>query len=69
MEGMEPITVSVEVNGVDATVLYSGSAPGLVAGVMQINVEIPPGTPSGNVPVTVLVNGVASQNGVTVAIQ
>ncbi len=35
----------------DATVMYAGSAPGLVAGVMQINVQIPQGTPSGNVPV------------------
>jgi len=63
------LPVAVKVNGVDANVLYAGSAPGLVAGVVQINVQIPAGTPSGNVPVTILVNGVASQAGVTVAIQ
>jgi uncharacterized protein (TIGR03437 family) len=62
------LAVTAKVDGADATVMYAGSAPGLVAGVMQINVQIPPGTRSGNVPVAVAVGGVASQAGVTLAV-
>ena len=36
--------------GTQAEVLYAGAAPGLVAGVMQINVVIPADAPSGSVP-------------------
>ncbi len=32
----------------DIKVWYSGGAPQLLCGVMQINVQIPSGTPSGN---------------------
>ena len=63
------LPVTAKVDGADATVSYAGSAPGLVAGAMQINVQIPPGTRSGNVPVAIAVGGVASQPGVTVAVQ
>jgi len=63
------LPLTVRIGGSAATVLYAGSAPGLVAGVMQINVQIPPGTPSGNVPLAVQVNGAASQPGVTVAVR
>jgi uncharacterized protein (TIGR03437 family) len=37
----------------NAEVLYAGSAPAQVSGVMQINVRIPPSAPSGNVNITV----------------
>ncbi len=63
------LPVTATVNGAAATVVYSGSAPGLIAGVMQINVEIPAGTPSGNAPITISVGGVATQAGVTVAVR
>jgi uncharacterized protein (TIGR03437 family) len=63
------LPVTAKVGGMGATVMYAGSAPGLVAGVMQINVQIPQGTPSGNVPVAIAVGGVASQAGVTVAVR
>jgi uncharacterized protein (TIGR03437 family) len=33
--------VSVYFSGVSAEVLYTGSAPGIVAGVLQINVRVP----------------------------
>jgi len=33
--------ISVVIDGVEAQVLYAGAAPGLVAGVMQLNVRIP----------------------------
>jgi uncharacterized protein (TIGR03437 family) len=32
---------SVTVGGIPATVLYAGAAPGLVAGVVQLNVGLP----------------------------
>ena len=49
---------------------YAGGAPGLVAGLMQINVQIPSGIQTGNaVPVVVQVGGASSQPGVTIAVQ
>jgi uncharacterized protein (TIGR03437 family) len=32
---------------VAASIVYAGAAPGLIAGVDQINVQLPPGLPSG----------------------
>ncbi len=61
-----PVTATV--NGATATVDYSGPAPGLLAGIIQINVTIPSGTPSGNIPLTVTVGDNVSQT-VTVAVQ
>jgi uncharacterized protein (TIGR03437 family) len=49
--------------------VYDGEAPGLVAGMMQLNVQIPPNAPSGNLPITVSIGGNISQNGVTVSVQ
>jgi uncharacterized protein (TIGR03437 family) len=37
--------------GANISVLYSGGAPLLLCGVMQINMQIPSGTPSGNFPI------------------
>lgn len=61
--------VSAEIGGVPATVLYAGSAPGLVAGVLQVNVVLPDGVGVGVVPVVVTVGGVTSQGSVTVAVK
>lgn len=36
--------VAVTVDGTPATVLYAGSAPGIVAGVVQLNVRVPEGS-------------------------
>ncbi len=63
------LTVTATVGGIPATVQYQGSAPGIVYGVMQVNVVIPPNAPSGNVPIVVTVGTVNSQSGVTVALQ
>ena len=61
--------VSVKIGGQPAQVLYAGAAPGLVAGVMQVNVVLPDGTSSGMVPVILQVGAASSQPGVTVSIQ
>jgi uncharacterized protein (TIGR03437 family) len=67
------LPVSVTIGGVDCGVpLYAGSAPGLISGVMQVNVTIPPTAPTGPQPVVVTVGTAKSQSGVsaaTVAVQ
>jgi len=62
--------VSVNIGGVDAPVVYSGGAPGLVAGLIQINVRVPQNTPVGAaVPIMVRVGKIDSPAGITVAVQ
>src|SRR5262249_10554600 len=59
-----PVTVSI--GGRSATVQYAGGAPGIVAGVMQVNVQIPTGLTAGAVPIVLTAGGVASQNNITI---
>jgi uncharacterized protein (TIGR03437 family) len=64
---MLPVTVTI--GGIGATVQYAGSAPGEVAGLLQVNAVVPQGVSRGAaVPVTVSVGGIASQAGVTIAV-
>lgn len=63
------LPVSVSIGGIDAQILYAGGAPGLVAGVMQINVRIPQSVQSGQLPVIVSVGSATSPANVTVAVQ
>jgi|GEM_PF-1817476 len=64
------LPVSVEIGGVDAPVLYAGGAPGLVAGVMQLNVRVPARAPTGSaVPVRLKVGAAQSQPGVSMAVK
>jgi uncharacterized protein (TIGR03437 family) len=63
------LPVKAKIGGIEATLQYAGPAPGLVAGVLQVNAAVPPGVSPGTaVPVAVSVGGVASQAGVTVAV-
>ena len=64
---LQPVTVNI--GGLPAQVLYAGAAPSLVAGVIQINAQLPPGVPSGDVPVQVVVGTTSSQQGITVAVK
>jgi uncharacterized protein (TIGR03437 family) len=52
-----------------AVYTYAGEAPGMVAGVMQLNVQIPTGVPSGTLSILVYVGGSISQTAITVAVQ
>ncbi|HEV3329369.1 MAG TPA: hypothetical protein VG096_00200 [Bryobacteraceae bacterium] len=68
--------VTCTVGGIPATVRYAGSAPGLISGVIQVNVKIPSQAPSGaEVPLVISVESPgdsfssSSQAGVTIAIQ
>ena len=63
------LPVSVTIGGQKVTPLYAGEAPGEIAGVMQINVQIPFGIETGNaVPVNIQVGAFQSQPGITVAV-
>ena len=61
--------VTATIGGINAPVLYAGSAPGLVNGVLQIDLTIPPGLASGPQPVVISVGGKPSQTGITAAIK
>jgi uncharacterized protein (TIGR03437 family) len=64
------LTVSVTIGGLDAPVSYSGAVPGSIAGLTQINAQVPAGiTPGNTVPVIVKIGGVASTGGVTMAVK
>jgi large repetitive protein len=64
-----PAPYSATVNGATASVQYAGSAPGLVYGVNQFNVQIPAGTPSGAQKIVLTVGGSTSQSDVTVFVK
>lgn len=64
------LSVSVTINGEKAKVVYAGAAPGLVAGVLQIDVEVPADTPF--VPynqIVVTVGNHSSPSAVTLVVQ
>jgi len=63
------LPVAVLINGQPASIAFYGEAPGLVSGVMQLNVQIPANVPSGNLPISVSVGVNRSPSGVTVSVQ
>jgi uncharacterized protein (TIGR03437 family) len=63
---VQPILVSI---GGQALYTYAGEAPGMVAGVMQLNVQIPANAPSGTLSIQVSIGGNISQTGITVSVQ
>ena len=60
--------VSVTIGGFSAVVNYAGAAPTLVAGLMQINVQVPSGIAPGNSIPVVLTNGGVRSRQVTIAV-
>ena len=64
------LPVSVRIGSLPAEVLYAGAAPGLVAGVLQVNARVPDSVTSGNsVPISLTAGEAASPAGVTIAVQ
>jgi uncharacterized protein (TIGR03437 family) len=64
------LPVTATIGGLPATVQYAGEAPGYTAGLQQINILVPAGTPLGSaVPLQLMVGGVATQAEVTLAIR
>jgi uncharacterized protein (TIGR03437 family) len=62
-------TASVLIGGLPANILYIGAAPGLVAGALQVNAQVPPGVASGALPIVLTIGLINSQTGITVAVQ
>jgi uncharacterized protein (TIGR03437 family) len=62
-------SVTVLIDGIEADVLFAGVPSGLVNGVVQINARIPHGISLGPQDITVIIDGVPSAVGVTIAIQ
>jgi uncharacterized protein (TIGR03437 family) len=64
------LPVKATIGGQEAFVIYSGATPTAVAGLTQVNVQVPIGAAAGSaIPVTVTVGSVAAQSGVTIAVQ
>ena len=61
--------IQVLIDGQPAEVLYAGTAPGIIAGVIQINARIPDGASSGEVHVVIKAGGYTSPNTVTLYVQ
>ena len=65
------LPVSVTLNGVALSannILYAGAAPGF-AGLYQINIQVPGDTPSGNLPISVTIEGTSTPGGAFLAVQ
>ena len=61
-ETVAPVTATI--GGQAATVAYSGSAPGQISGIQQVELIVPAGAGTGLVPVVLTAGGVAPQPGV-----
>jgi uncharacterized protein (TIGR03437 family) len=62
------LPVSVTIDGKAAEILYAGAAPGIVAGLMQINARVPANSKAGFVPVVITEGSASSPVGVTIAV-
>lgn len=62
-------TLSLEIGGQTAELLYAGPAPGLVSGVFQINARVPAGVSGDRVSVLVRSGSNASLAGTTIAVK
>jgi uncharacterized protein (TIGR03437 family) len=64
------LVVTGSIAGVPAQVMYAGAAPGLLAGVVQVNLRVPAGiAPTLAAPVALVIGRVAIPTGVTVSVQ
>ncbi|MBS1855041.1 MAG: SBBP repeat-containing protein [Acidobacteria bacterium] len=63
------LPLSATIGGRQAEIKYGGAAPGFTAGLLQVNVVIPPGTPPGNQPVAITLGSYTSPAGLTVAVK
>jgi uncharacterized protein (TIGR03437 family) len=64
------LPMTAQIDGQDAPVQYAGAAPGIVSGVVQVNIAVPAGVRTGPADSIVLtIGGQTSQAGATVAVQ
>ncbi len=64
-----PTLVTATINGVPATVEFAGAAPGLVTGVIQVNISVPSGVSGTGLPLAITINGSTTAAGPTVSVQ
>ena len=62
------LPIQVTVGWRSAQVLYAGSAPGMVAGAIQINVAVPAGIAAGDAAVVAMVGTFSSPDGCTISV-
>ncbi|MBS1855756.1 MAG: hypothetical protein JST11_10350 [Acidobacteria bacterium] len=62
------LPVSVMLGGQPADFSFAGEAPGVVSGVLQLNVTVPKGMAPGIYPIVVTIGGKPTQSGVTVQV-
>ncbi|MEZ5351323.1 MAG: hypothetical protein R2762_01700 [Bryobacteraceae bacterium] len=61
--------VSVQIGGADSEVLYAGGVVGLASSIMQINVRVPQIKGAKDTSLRVLIGGIPSADGVTIAVK
>ena len=61
--------VSIRIGTQTAELLYAGSAPSLVHGVLQVNVRIPAGLLPGDYPIKLVVGNNVSPPGTTISVR
>jgi len=61
------LPVTAKVGGQPAQILYAGAAPNFVAGVLQVDIQIPAGV-SGTVPLELFVGTASTPAGLTVTV-
>ena len=65
-----PVSVLIDGQSVPAAAIpYAGGVPGVVEGLMQLNVQIPASARSGDLPIQVTIGGSTTQSGITVSVQ
>ena len=63
------LPVAVTIGGLDAKVIHAGTAPSAIAGLFQINAQIPAGVQVGSLPVLVGIGAASSQGSATVSVR
>jgi len=65
-----PVTVTLDGQPLpSANVVYAGGVPGIVEGLMQLNIQIPVTARSGDLPIVVTIGNNSSQTGVTLSVK
>ena len=67
--GQQAAAITATIGGWDADIAYAGPAPGLVNGVLQVNLVVPKGLSPGVYPAVLTVGGVPTQDGITIAVR
>jgi len=63
------LTPTLTIGGQNAQVIYAGSVPDSISGVMQVEALIPANAPTGAAAVVLTIGGNSSQSGATIAVK